>query len=400
MKKILVLMMTGLMLLGIFSFNVSAQENIHVYVEGEKITFDVSPQIINGRTMVPIRAIAEKLNINIQWVPSDKVVKMQTNTKEISMYIGSNWCECNKYSIFLDSPPIIQDGRTLVPLRFIAEQLNMKVDWDGIKKRIDIHSIGDTTYDTIQKEYVEDGVNYKKVYTGELINGVPYGVGKLEIFSEGDKIQETVGCFYNSVIKGYAEVSISDIYQYGGFFDEAGDLTDGYSWAKFGDSSYLEGTFYSNEGECHYYNVMLDTEYWGTGKFIEDNPFASNGGINAPFSLVADGYGKMNSNGTVYEGNFTEGVLNGYGTINYINGLRYEGDIVDFLPNGYGIIYYKNGNIAYCGTFKEGKQSGNGKQYYENGNLEYDGAFEDGKIKGYGKSYYPDGTIEYEGYFE
>ena len=399
MKKILVLMMTVVMLLGIFSLNVSAQDNIHVYVDGEKIEFDVSPQIVNGRTMVPIRAIAEKLNINIQWVPSDNAVKMQTNTKEISMFIGSNWCECNKCSIFLDSPPVIQDGRTLVPLRFIAEQLNMKVDWDGIKKRVDIHPIGDTTYDTIQKEYVEDGVNYKKVYTGELINGVPYGVGKLEIFSEGDKIQEITGCFYNSVIKGYAEINIGGVYQFGGFFDETGELTDGYRWAKIYDS-YLEGTFYSNKGECHYYNSMLGTEYRGSGKFIEDTPFESNECINSPFSIVADGYGIMNRNGFVYEGNFTEGVLNGYGTINFTTGYRYEGNIVDFFPDGYGIMYYKNGNIAYCGTFKEGKQSGNGKQYYENGNLEYEGTFEDGKIKGYGKSYYPDGTFEYEGYFE
>ena len=270
------------------------------------------------------------------------------------MFIDSNWCECNKYSIFLDSPPIIQDGRTLVPLRFIAEQLNMEVDWDGIKKRIDIHPIGYTTYDTIQKEDIQDGVNYKKVYTGELINGVPYGVGKLEIFSEGDKIQEITGCFYDGAIKGYAEINIGDIYQFGGFFYETGKLTDGYRWAKM-DDSYLEGTFYSNKGECHYYNFMLGTEYWGIGKFIEDTPFESNGCINCPFSLVADGY---------------------------------------------GIIYYKNGNIAYCGTFKEGKKSGNGKLYYENGNLEYEGTFEDDKIKGYGKSYYPDGTFEYEGYFE
>lgn len=399
MKKLLPLMITVSILLGILSFNVSAQENIRVYIDGEKVTFDVPPQIINGRTMVPIRAIAEKLNISIDWIPSDNVVKMQTNTKEISMSIGSNWCECNKYSIFLDSPPIVQNGRTLVPLRFIAEQLNMNVNWNDATQRIDIHPIGTTTYDTIQKEYIENGIAYKKIYTGELINGIPYGVGKLEIFADGDKIQETIGCFYNSVIKGYAEISIGDIYQFGGIFDETGSLTDGYRWAKLYES-YLEGTFYANKGECHYSNLILGTEYWGTGKFTKDTPFASDGCINAPFSLVADGYGTMNRSGSVYEGNFTDGVLNGYGKINFESGYRYEGDIVSFLPNGYGTVYHQNGNIAYCGTFKDGKQSGYGKQYYENGILEYEGSFENGQIRGYGKSYYPDGTFEYEGYFE
>ena len=145
---------------------------------------------------------------------------------------------------------------------------------------------------------------------------------------------------------------------------------------------------------------MLGTEYWGTGKSTDNTPFSSNGGINEPFSLVADGYGIMHRSGSVYEGNFTEGVLNGYGTIKFASGYRYEGNIISFLPDGYGIVYHQNGNIAYCGTFKNGKQSGMGKQYYENGVLEYEGAFEDGKIKGYGKSYYPDGTFEYEGYFE
>lgn len=401
MKKLLSAIIVMTMLLSSTMFPAYADSNkISVYLNGSKIEFDVSPQIINDRTMIPVRAVAEKLNIDIQWDSLNKVVKMQTDTKEILMPIDDNWCECNGFSIFLDSPPIIFNDRTLVPLRFIAEQLNMEVKWDEIKKRIDIQPIGNTTYDTIMKEYVENGVKCRKVYTGELIDGVPYGVGKLEIFFDGDKHQEITGCFYNSIVKGYAEIVINDYYRYGGFFDKNGELTDGYRWAKFMDASYLEGTFYSNKGECHYENAVLGVEYWGQGKFIENSPFDTNGSPNTPFSLVADGYGKMNGLGNIYEGYFTEGVLNSCGKIYYADSGRwYEGDISNFLPHGYGTLYERNGNVFYSGTYWEGKPDGTGKMYYENGNLAFDGTFENGEMV-YGKAYNPDGSLGYEGYIE
>ncbi|MBR6646930.1 MAG: copper amine oxidase N-terminal domain-containing protein, partial [Clostridia bacterium] len=67
MKRILTLTMVAVLLLGMFSFDVSAQENVSVYIEGKKIEFDVQPQIISGRTMVPMRKIFEQLGATVEW---------------------------------------------------------------------------------------------------------------------------------------------------------------------------------------------------------------------------------------------------------------------------------------------------------------------------------------------
>ena len=121
--------------------NVYAAE-VNVQINGEIINFeDTNAQIINDRTMVPFRRIFNELGVtneNIEWNGENKTIIAKKNDIEIKLQIGNNIAEkkvgTNLSKITLDSSPVIDNGRTLVPLRFIAESLGKTVGWDAANK--------------------------------------------------------------------------------------------------------------------------------------------------------------------------------------------------------------------------------------------------------------------------
>lgn len=112
-------------------FNVSAQSNVRVYLNGEKIAFDVQPQIINGRTMVPMRKIFEELGAIVGWFEDNQEIWANRGDTTIRMNIGYPVMYRNIKDIYLDVVPQLVNGRTLVPVRAIAESFDADVQWDG-----------------------------------------------------------------------------------------------------------------------------------------------------------------------------------------------------------------------------------------------------------------------------
>lgn len=100
-------------------------------VFGETITNDVAPKIVNERTMLPIRFIAEKLGASVDWVQESQTVIVELDDIKISLVIGKNFATVNDEKIELDSPSFIEDDRTFLPIRFIMENLGADVLWNG-----------------------------------------------------------------------------------------------------------------------------------------------------------------------------------------------------------------------------------------------------------------------------
>lgn len=131
----------------ILSKSVSNKVTIELFV-GKKIAkingiqkeIDASPFIQNGRTLVPIRFIAEAFGADVQWDSSTKTVRIYLSSKNIKiiLQINNKISYVNDQKIILDVPPIIKDGRTFVPIRFIAESFGAEVKWDGNEKKITI----------------------------------------------------------------------------------------------------------------------------------------------------------------------------------------------------------------------------------------------------------------------
>ena len=99
-------------------------------VFGKQVVNDVAPIIRNDRTMLPARFVAEALGASVEW---DEAAQKVTITKEntvIEITIGSNIAFVNGMEVILDSPAFIENSRTYLPLRFIAENLGAEVEWN------------------------------------------------------------------------------------------------------------------------------------------------------------------------------------------------------------------------------------------------------------------------------
>lgn len=123
------------------SFADRNQTGISVYLNGRKLIFDVQPQIINSRTMVPMRKIFEELGTVVGWNNNTQRAISVKKGDVVSVSIGGQYLTVNDEQKLLDSPPVIISGRTLVPVRAIAESFNCDVEWYdyGASQVVDIN---------------------------------------------------------------------------------------------------------------------------------------------------------------------------------------------------------------------------------------------------------------------
>ena len=104
--------------------------------DGATYTLDVPPMILAGSTFVPMRFIGERLSAEITWVASEKKVIYKLGKTIVEIWIGKKEAKVNGAEYKLASSPVIVSGKTLVPLRFVAEALGAKVTWQGETKTI------------------------------------------------------------------------------------------------------------------------------------------------------------------------------------------------------------------------------------------------------------------------
>ncbi len=129
MKKILSALMAMVISLSMMSVPAMAEDVITVTLDGEKIEFDVPPQIINERTMVPVRAIFEAIGASVDWIQETQTVISDMGDTHITLTIDEPVMYVNGEPKELDTPAMIIDERTLVPARAISEAYGLKVDW-------------------------------------------------------------------------------------------------------------------------------------------------------------------------------------------------------------------------------------------------------------------------------
>ncbi len=109
---------------------------ITVMYNGEKIKFDQIPVIENGRTLVPLRAIFEKIGATVEWNGDTQTVTATKDDTSVSLTINNTVAIKNGEEITLDVPAKIIGGRTLVPVRFVSDCFGVAVEWDGAMQRV------------------------------------------------------------------------------------------------------------------------------------------------------------------------------------------------------------------------------------------------------------------------
>lgn len=114
-----------------------------IMLNGSPVAFGVDPyiaQVENGsRILVPLRNLAEALGCEVNWVEPDQINIVQ-GSNTINMFINKTGYQVNEEEKQLDAPPFIMGDRTMVPLRFVAEELGCTVEYDNATNTVNIFS--------------------------------------------------------------------------------------------------------------------------------------------------------------------------------------------------------------------------------------------------------------------
>jgi hypothetical protein len=109
-----------------------------IIARGRNMKFDTPPVIKDGRTLIPVRAVSEAFGAEVTWDPIGQTVTILKGETEIVLEIGSLGALVNGEEAILDVPSEIMGGRTVIPLRFVVENLGLTVDWDEETETVEI----------------------------------------------------------------------------------------------------------------------------------------------------------------------------------------------------------------------------------------------------------------------
>lgn len=142
-----------------------AEKPITVKVDNSVIDFpDAKPFIDNGRTMVPVRFVSQALGATVQWDGAAKTVKMNRQGKSISLKIGEKRANVNGKAITFDAAAQLRESRTYVPLRFVSEAYGERVDWFAAERVVQITTVKPNTQIMTQGEYIVGLVKALKLH--------------------------------------------------------------------------------------------------------------------------------------------------------------------------------------------------------------------------------------------
>ncbi len=142
MRRILGIFLILIAVIALMPQIVPAQGAIRVYIDNRPVNFDVSPTVIQGRVLVPLRGIFEQLGATVDYDARTQHILAVRGSQTVELTIGSRQAKVNDQGKLLDVPAFTINGRTMVPLRFISESLGANVQWIEASRTILIGSPG------------------------------------------------------------------------------------------------------------------------------------------------------------------------------------------------------------------------------------------------------------------
>lgn len=140
----------------------AAPGEITVEISEDEVVFDQEPILYQNRTMVPMRKIFEELGATVSWDASQQKVTGSKGGRVVTVSVGQKEMKVNNQTYQLDTSPMILSGRTLVPVRAIAEGLGATVSWDGSQLLVSITPgvFRWSEWDTDLPSYVNEDMYY------------------------------------------------------------------------------------------------------------------------------------------------------------------------------------------------------------------------------------------------
>ncbi len=163
------------------------ENEVSVFIDGAKQFFPQSAVIIDGSTMVPLRAIFEKLGAEIKWHNETRTVTATKGDTEIMLTINSDQAYINGNQVQLTAKAQSVNGNTMVPLRFVSEALGGTVKWDG----------------TTMTAYIESAKESGKL---QVVNGITVKYGKHHYGVSNQKEYDQSMKIVDEALKGFDDV--------------------------------------------------------------------------------------------------------------------------------------------------------------------------------------------------
>lgn len=300
------------------------------------------PIVTNGRTLVPIRAIIEAFGGVVDWEESTKSVLLTMDDDTIKLVINSNVAYLNNNAETLDVAPAVINGRTMLPIRFVAEGFNLGVAWDSSTQTVSLirNSFDENEYNylmSILPSYsgkahtpINNNIPFFKEY--EIING------SFEYYSELDELGRCDVCFASiatDLMPTKERESISSVTPTG-WINASYDNVDG-------------GYLYNR---CHLIGFQLTGENANERNLITGTRYLNVSGM-LPFENEIADYIEKTGNRVVYRSTpvFTENNLVADGVLLEAYSVEDNGQGISFCVYCYNVqpeikIDYRTGESA------------------------------------------------------
>ncbi|HEY9060197.1 MAG TPA: copper amine oxidase N-terminal domain-containing protein [Pseudobacteroides sp.] len=176
MKKFLTIVTACLVIGGVAITSSAASKvkespDIKIAIDGKIGQYSDVPIIQDGRTLLPLRAVLEKLGVqndddHIMWEPQEKTITINKESKKIFLQVGNKKAQIDETSFELDVPPVIYKSRTYIPARFVAESLGKKVVWDNSTRSVLIKE--PASFDEVKDILTKSEAAMKKVNKAKM----------------------------------------------------------------------------------------------------------------------------------------------------------------------------------------------------------------------------------------
>ena len=156
-KRLLIILLSiSIIFSTLICTTVFGEQPVSVNLDGTVLNFDVQPQIINGRTMVPLRTIFEALGAEVVWNEATSTITATKPSYTVIATIDNPVMSVNGQEKTMDISPMLVDSRTLVPARFVAEAFDCTVGWDEVTYTVIITSAKTADYQCYPASIVPD----------------------------------------------------------------------------------------------------------------------------------------------------------------------------------------------------------------------------------------------------
>ena len=102
---------------------------VNLVIGGQAVVPEVPPVISSGRTLVPVRVIAEELGATVDWDQKTRTAVIRRDSHQLVLRVGSNLAQVNGKQVKMEAPPLMSNQRMLLPLRFVGESLGVTIGW-------------------------------------------------------------------------------------------------------------------------------------------------------------------------------------------------------------------------------------------------------------------------------